>query len=101
MLLVVMMLELGMGLLVLMLWSNKLRWGWQVRVELGVGCWGGKVVGVELAWYSLVQHNDVALFKVLDEGMQVLEVETTAGVIAAELVFAFHGRERVHDGTSV
>jgi len=95
------MLELGLGLLVLMLWSNKLRWRWQVRVELGVGCWGGKVVGVELVRYGLVQHNDVALFKVLDEGMQVLEVETAAGVIAAELVFAFHGRERVHDGTSV
>jgi hypothetical protein len=83
MLLVVMMLELGLGLLVLMLWSNKLRWRWQVRVELGVGCWGGKVVGVELVRYGLVQHNDVALFKVLDEGMQVLEVETAAGVIAA------------------
>ena len=67
-------------------------------------------------WYGLVQHNDVALFEVLDEGMQVLEVETAARVIAAlwvrkgdrslsngkfesgssgthELVFTFHGRE--------
>ena len=77
------MLKLGLRLLVLVLWSSKLRGGWQVRVELGVGCWGGKVAGVELARYGLVQHNDVALFKVLDEGMQILEVETTAGVIAA------------------
>jgi hypothetical protein len=38
-----------------------------------------------------VDDDDVALFKVIDESMQVLEVETAAGVIAAELVFAFHG----------
>ena len=50
MLLLVVELELGMGLLVLVLWSNHLGGGWQVRVELGVGCRGGKVVGVELAW---------------------------------------------------
>jgi hypothetical protein len=29
--------------------------------------------------------------------MEILEVETAAGVIAAELIFAFHGGERVHD----
>jgi hypothetical protein len=34
--------------------------------------------------------------------MEILEVETATGVIAAELIFAFHGGERVHhDGTSV
>lgn len=49
-LLVMVELKLGMGLMVLLLWSNNLGGGWQVRVELGVGCRGGKVVGVELAW---------------------------------------------------
>jgi hypothetical protein len=33
--------------------------------------------------------------------MEILEVETAAGVISAEFIFAFHGGERVHDGTSV
>ena len=80
-------------------------WDWVLGRKSG---WG--------RWYGLVQHNNVGLFKVLDEGMQVLEVETAAGVIVAiwvrkgdrslsngkfesrnggthELVFAFHGRE--------
>jgi hypothetical protein len=33
--------------------------------------------------------------------VEILEVETAASVIAAELIFAFHGGERVHDRTSV
>jgi len=53
------------------------------------------VVGVELAWYGLVQHDDVALFKVLNKGVQVLEVETAAGVIAA----LWRGREIDHLAT--
>jgi hypothetical protein len=48
-----------------------------------------------------VDDDDVTLFKVFHEGMEILEVETAASVIAAELVLAFHGRECVHDGTSV
>jgi len=48
-----------------------------------------------------VDNDDMALFEVLHQGMEVLEVETTARVVAAELVFAFHSGKRVHDGASV
>jgi hypothetical protein len=98
--LVMVELKLWLGLMLLLdLWPRNL-----VRVEFGVGGRGGKVVRVRLARHGLgarVEDDDVALFKVLDEGMKVLEVETTTGVIAAELVFAFHGGEGVHDGASV
>jgi hypothetical protein len=50
------------------------------------------------AW---VDDDDMTLLEVFHQGMEILEVETAAGVIAAELVFAFHGGERVHDGASV
>ena len=67
----------------------------------------------------------MALFEVFQQGMEILEVETAAGVVVApwgttvdclatngkpksgvkrethELVFAFRGRQRVHDGASV
>lgn len=97
-------LVLWLRLLKLVLWPRDLRGVWQERVKLGVGCRGGKVVRIRLTLAGLgarVDDDDVALFKVVYESMQVLEVETAAGVIAAELVFAFHGGKRVHDGTSV
>lgn len=43
----------------------------------------------------------MALFEVLHESVKVLQVETAARVIAAELFFAFHGRERVDERASV
>jgi len=43
----------------------------------------------------------MALFEVLDESMKVLKVDTAACVIAAELIFAFHGREGVENRASV
>jgi hypothetical protein len=61
-------------------------------------------VGIRLIGHRLsarVDDDDMALFKVLDQGMEILEVETAAGVIAAEFIFAFHGGERVHNGASV
>ncbi len=80
--LVMVELKLWLGLMLLLdLWPRNL-----VRVEFGVGGRGGKVVRIGLARYGLgarVEDDDVALFKVLDEGMKVLEVETTTGVIAA------------------
>jgi hypothetical protein len=55
-----------------------------------------------LAWLrARVDDDYVALFKVFYESMEILEVETAAGIIAAELVLAFHGGKRVHDGTSI
>jgi len=92
---------LWLGLMLLLnLWPRNL-----VRVEFGVGGRGGKAFRIGLARYGMsarVEDDDVALFKVLDKGMEVLEVETTASVIAThELVFAFHDGERVHDGASV
>jgi hypothetical protein len=72
---------------------------------------------------ALVDDDDMALFEMLDQSMQILEVETATSVIAAlwgtaidrlatrktkawgkethELILAFHGGERVHDRTSV
>jgi len=80
--LVMVELKLWLGLMLLLdLWPRNL-----VRVEFGVGGRGGKVVRIGLARYGLgarVVDDDVTLFKVLDEGMEVQEVETTAGVIAA------------------
>ena len=57
---------------------------WQVRVKLGIRR-ERVVVRIKLARHRLgrVDDYDVALFKVLYEGMKVLEVDTTAGVIAA------------------
>jgi hypothetical protein len=69
-----------------------------------VGRRGDKIVGISLTGHRLragIDDKYMALFKVLDQSMEILEVETAAGVIAAELIFAFHGGERVHDRTSV
>jgi len=82
MLVVMVELKLWLGLMLLLnLWPRNL-----IRVEFGVGGGGGKVVRIGLVRYGLgarVEDDDVALFKVFDEGMEVLEVETTAVVIAA------------------
>lgn len=48
-----------------------------------------------------IQDNDMALFKVLYESVKVLEVDTAACVIAAKLIFTFHGRERVDERATV
>lgn len=58
---------------------------------------GVKLVGLRAG----IQDNDVALFKVLYESMKVLEVDTATCVIAAELIFTFHGGERVDQRASV
>jgi hypothetical protein len=94
-------LELRLRLLVVFMWPRKLS---GVRVKLGVGGRGRIIGGINLTRGQLgarVDDDDMALFKVFHQGMKILEVETATGVIAAELVFAFHGRERVHDGASV
>jgi hypothetical protein len=81
----------------MLLWSRDLSRVRQVRVELGIRR-EGVVVRIKLACYRLrgVDDEDVALFEVLHESMKILKIETTASVIAAELIFAFDGREGVH-----
>jgi hypothetical protein len=103
MLLVMLELKLG-GMLVVLLRARKLGRVGGVHVELGVGRRAGVNAGIKLARDRLrtrVEDDDVALFKVLYEGVEVLEVETAAGIVAAKLIFALHGGEGVHDGTSV
>ena len=106
------------------MWPSELS---RERVKLGVGGRGRIIGGVTLTRCQLgtrVDNDDVTLFKVFHESMEILEVETAAGVIAAlwgaaidclatkekrtgwgkathELILAFHGRECVHDGASV
>jgi len=97
-------LKLGQGLEVLWLWPWELSRVWEIRVKLVVWRRSGKIVGIRLTGHRLsagVDDDYMTLFKVLDESMEILEVETAASVIAAEFIFAFHGGERVHDGTSV
>jgi hypothetical protein len=43
----------------------------------------------------------MALFKVLYESMEILEVDTAACIIAAELIFTFHSGERVYERATV
>jgi hypothetical protein len=66
-----------------LLWWRDLSCLRQVRVKLGIRR-DREVVRIKLARYRLrgVDDDDVALFKVLYEGMEILEVDTTAGVIA-------------------
>jgi hypothetical protein len=104
-------------LLVVLMWPSKLS---RERVEFGVGGRGGIIGGITLTRRQLgarVDDDDMALFKVFHEGMEILEVETawgaaidclatkdkrtTGGKETHELVLAFHGRECVHDGASV
>jgi hypothetical protein len=103
--LLLVMLELGLGgMLVVLLRARKLGQVGRVDVELGVGRRGGVIVGIKLVGDRLgtrVEDDDVALFKVLYEGVEVLEVETAAGIVAAKLIFALHGGKGIHDGTSV
>jgi hypothetical protein len=97
--------QLLVRLLVMML--LELLWPWhlsRVWVKLGIGGRGGLGVGVKLVGWWLragIQDNDMALFKVLYESMKVLEVDTAACVIAAELIFTFHGGERVNERATV
>ena len=117
--------ELQLRLLVVFMWPRKLS---GVRVKLGVGGRGRIIGGISLTRGQLgarVDDDDMALLEVFHQGMEILEVETAASVVAAlwgttidclatngepksgvkrethELVFAFHGRERVHDGASI
>jgi hypothetical protein len=94
-LLLLQQLQLLMRLLVMMLLSR-------VRVELGRS---GVRVRVKLigGWWRRagIEDNNMALFKVLNESMKVLKVDAAACVVAAELIFAFHGRERVENRATV
>jgi hypothetical protein len=81
--LVVVLLELQLRLLVVFMWPRKLS---GVRVKLGVGGSGRIIVGISLTRGQLgarVDDDDMALFKVFHQGMEILEVETAAGVVAA------------------
>ena len=52
---------------------------------------------LDLGWGIRVYDADVDLFKVLEEGMEVVEMDTTARVVTAELAFAVKDVECVHD----
>lgn len=64
-------------------WPSELG---RERVKFGVGGRGRIIGGVSLTRHQLgarVDDDDMALFKVFYEGMEILEVETAAGVVAA------------------
>jgi hypothetical protein len=66
---VVVRLKLGEWLLVLRLWPRNLGRVWEVRVKLGVGRRGGKIMWISLTRHRLrarVDDDDVALFEVVD-----------------------------------
>jgi hypothetical protein len=82
-LLALVMLQVELLLRELMLWVRSRT---LVRVELCIGGRRGVIVGVKLAGYGLragVDDDDVRLFKVLHESVEILKIETTASVIAA------------------
>ena len=81
--LVVMLLELQLRLLVVFMWPRKLS---GVRVKIGVGGRGRIIGGISLTRGQLgarVDDDDMALLKVFHQGMEILEVETAASVVAA------------------
>ena len=63
------------------MWPSKLS---RERVEFGVGGRDGIIGGISLTRRQLAARvdDDMALFKVLHEGMEILEVETAASVAA-------------------
>ena len=90
----------------------------------GAGRRGWIIVGIRLTKYQLRAwvDDDMELFEVFHYSMEILEVKTAAGVIAAlwriatgqsvtrnetcgkethEVAFAFYGGKTVHGGTSV
>jgi hypothetical protein len=84
--LVVVWLELGLKLLVLFLGPRKLGRVRDIRIVFAVGSRSWIVGWISLAGPQLrarVNDDNMALFKVLHEGMEVLEVETAARVVAA------------------
>jgi hypothetical protein len=79
-------LQLGQWLLVLRLWPRNLSRVWEVRIKLEVGRRGREVMGICLPRHRLrawVDDDDMALFEMLDQSMEILEVETAARVISA------------------
>lgn len=50
---------------------------------------------------KLVDNDDVILFKVLDESMEIIDLETTASVIATQLVLAVEYAYGIDNGTVV
>lgn len=70
-----------MILLVVLMWPSKPS---RERVKFDVGMRGRIIGGISLTRHQLgARRHDMTLFKVFHKGMEILEVETAAGIIAA------------------